>query len=74
MFFHGQTINMFDFLKTVPPRRGSASAAGVEKLFKDCADFEKRAVTAGRWGVTAAACWLDGCVDGTAVSEDILRP
>ena len=65
---------MFDFWKMDPPRRGTASAAGVEAQFKDCADFEKRSVTAGRWGIPATACWLDGCVSGDQVSEDILRP
>ena len=65
---------MFDFLKTISPRRGRASAAGVEAQFKNCADYEHRSVTAGRWGVPATACWLDGCISGDQVSEDILRP
>lgn len=67
-------LSVFESKKTEPPRRGDASAAGVAALFADSADFERREVTAGRWGVPATAVWLDGVVSGQAVSEEILRP
>ena len=51
------------------------SKNNIKNVFSDCEDFEVRDIDLGLGGhVTAAAVWLDGVVNGTAVSETILRP
>ena len=46
------------------------------EIFSLCADFEQRRVLPGLMGGFGCLtlCWLDGLVDGAAVSEDVLRP
>ena len=51
------------------------SAAALQKIFADCADFSLRGVWPGgqaRPGVSL--CWLDGLVSGQTVSAEVLRP
>ena len=51
------------------------SAKNVENIFSICEDFEARPVLPGlEPGDSVTVCWLDGIVDSTAISEDILRP
>ena len=46
------------------------------EIFSLCADYEQRRVLPGLMGDFGCLtlCWLDGLVDGAAVSEDVLRP
>lgn len=51
------------------------SSETVKNIFADCDDFQTRDVSPGLVSDNKLfVCWLDGTVDGTAVSEDILRP
>lgn len=51
------------------------SSAALKGLFSGCGDFQMRGVLPGLLpGREIYVCWLDGVVDGTAVTEDILRP
>lgn len=46
----------------------------IKKSFSDCDDFSERKVDLGGGKTTAYVCWLDGCVSGSEVAENILRP
>ena len=47
----------------------------LKNIFADCGDFQTRDIAPGLMpGEKLFVCWLDGTVDGTAVSEDVLRP
>ena len=55
------------------PREISLDA--LSALFSGCADFESRHIAFGLAGdVQLYACWIDGLVSGTTVTEEILRP
>ena len=51
------------------------SPEGLQALFSDCVDFQSRQI---RIGLDTPLClplfWLDGCVSGSALTEEILRP
>ncbi len=54
---------------------GPISLAALKTIFSSCGDFESRTLDFGLAGaVTIKACWLDGLVSGTQVSDEILRP
>ncbi len=54
----------------IPP-----TAAAVLAAFDGCGDFEQREIAVGgRRDAPGLVCWLDGLVDGTDVSELVLRP
>lgn len=47
----------------------------LKNIFADCSDFQYREISPGLTrGEKLFVCWLDGTVDGGAVSEEILRP
>lgn len=47
----------------------------LKEVFADCGDFETRQVWPGGRHIDGVyVCWLDGLVDGTGVSEDVIRP
>lgn len=51
------------------------SAETLKNIFADCSDFQTREISPGlAQGKKLFVCWLDGTVDGGAVSEEILRP
>ena len=50
-------------------------SCALKRVFAGCGDFQMRAVLPGLLpGREIFVCWLDGVVDGTSVTEDILRP
>ncbi len=54
---------------------GAPDSARLADVFAGCGDYEARRVLPGLMpGEGVTLCWLDGLVDGTAVSEDVLRP
>ena len=55
---------------------GPVSPEGLARIFENCGDFTLRPVRVGgaRGRLEAALCFLDGLVDGEAVSADVLRP
>ena len=56
-------------------RTKKLNSAALRSAFSGCADFVIRAVLPGLApGREAYVCWLDGLVDGAAVTEDVLRP
>ncbi len=59
-----------------PKYPGPVSAEALSGVFAGCGDYESRAVLPGLLlgADSVTLCWLDGLVDGTAVSEDVLRP
>lgn len=63
-----------------PPRQprytGDLTPDTVARLLADCADLSRRNVRLGgaAGGVSAVLYYLDGLVDGDAVSRDVLRP
>lgn len=60
----------------VPPYADVAlTAENVAAIFSGCGDLQTRLIDPGLGGdAPATALWLDGIVDGDAVSNDILRP
>ena len=59
-----------------PKYPGPLTPEGLTSVFTGCGDYETREVMPGLlpgFG-RVTLCWLDGLVDGTAVSEDVLRP
>ncbi len=51
------------------------TAAVLGEIFSGCGDFETRAVwPGGRKIPGVSVCWIDGLVDGGAISADVLRP
>ena len=49
--------------------------AAISVTFSGCEDFECRGILPGLDdGAGIYVCWVDGLADGTAISEDILRP
>lgn len=67
-----------DGAEHIPPQPRfpeSISSETLGNIFADCADFQTRSIAPGLTrGEKIFVCWLDGTVDGTAVSQDILRP
>ena len=62
---------MFDFASKKP----GLSMAAISVTFSGCEDFECRGILPGLDdGAGIYVCWVDGLADGTAISEDILRP
>ncbi len=57
-----------------PEYDGPITPSNIEKLFSGCDDFTSRYITAGGTDISLFACWLDGTVSGSEVSEQILRP
>ena len=58
-----------------PKFPGRLTSYALDEIFSGCGDWEKRTVLPGLMqGEEVVLCWLDGVVDGTAVSEDVLRP
>ena len=56
-------------------RTKKLNSAALRSAVSGCADFVIRAVLPGLApGREAYVCWLDGLVDGAAVTEDVLRP
>ena len=55
---------------------GAVSAEALSSAYSGCADFESRRVLPGLMAGAPALtlCWLDGLVDGAALSEYVLRP
>ena len=64
---------MFDFLRSdpVPPRRDFSAA--IEKSFKNCADLERRTLSAPG-GISVVLFFLDGCVSAGQIAGEIVRP
>lgn len=53
----------------------AVSFPALAALFTGCADFNSRRLSFGLDGkLILTACWIDGLVSGTAVTDDILRP
>lgn len=51
------------------------SSRTIENIFSGCADFESRELSCGgENGVKVFLCFLDGVVNSTVVSEDVIRP
>ena len=51
------------------------SLRSIAARFAGCADFETRRIAFGlEPSVVLVACWIDGLVSGSAVTEEILRP
>lgn len=51
------------------------TAAVLGEIFSGCGDFETRAVWPGGRKIPGVSlCWIDGLVDGGAISADVLRP
>ncbi len=50
------------------------SAAALQKLFSDCADFQTRRIAVGGGPALVWVCWLDGLTDGAEIAEQLLRP
>ena len=58
-----------------PEYTGPISLAALKKIFASCGDFETRSLDFGLSGLVAVhACWLDGLVSGSQISDEILRP
>ena len=55
--------------------KAAVGSAALRKMFSGCSDFVIRSVLPGLLpGREIYVCWLDGLVDGTSVTEDVLRP
>ncbi len=51
------------------------SAAALKEIFSECADFESRKIAVGGDSSgLVTICYIDGVIDSTAVSEDVIRP
>ena len=50
------------------------SAQTVKNIFDGCSDFQLREISPALISEPVAVCWLDGVVDGGAVSTEIIRP
>lgn len=51
------------------------SAAALDNIFSQCSDYQSRQVyVGGDKGGTVTVCYIDGVVDGSALSQDVLRP
>lgn len=58
-----------------PTDERRVSTLFLEELFRDCDDYQCRAVWPGGEAVPGLwLCWLDGLVDADALSEEVLRP
>ena len=58
-----------------PRFSGAINAETLKNIFDGCSDFQTRDISPGLTrGEKLFVCWLDGTVDGSAVSEEILRP
>ena len=57
-----------------PKYPGALTAGNLARVFSGCADLEQRKVQPGlMYGAEAVTLlWLDGLVDGAALSEDVL--
>lgn len=49
-------------------------AETLKNIFDNCADFQTREISPALIGSPVTVCWLDGIVDGGAVSSEIIRP
>ena len=51
------------------------SAAALDEIFSQCSDYQSRQIYVGgdKSGIVTI-CYIDGVVDGSAVSQDVLRP
>lgn len=60
---------------TTKQENSPVTAAVLGEIFSGCGDFETRAVwPGGRKIPGVSVCWIDGLVDGGAISADVLRP
>ena len=51
------------------------SSAALKNIFSDCSDFSIRQIsTGGNSKSPVSVCWLDGVVNGTLLSDAIIRP
>lgn len=50
------------------------SAETLKNIFDGCADFQTREISPSLVGAPVSVCWLDGIVDSSAVSTEIIRP
>ena len=61
--------------RSLPEYKSILSSDSLKAIFSDCGDFEARELSFGlRGGIRITACWLDGIVSGSEVSEGIIRP
>ena len=60
---------------SLPEYKSILSSDSLKAIFSDCGDFEARELSFGlRGGIKITACWLDGIVSGSEVTEGIIRP
>ena len=51
------------------------TAAALDAIFSDCTDYQSRQIyVGGESSGVVTVCYLDGVVDGAALSDDVLRP
>lgn len=51
------------------------SAAALDDIFSNCTDYQSRKISVGgEGGGTVNVCYIDGVVDSSALSEDVIRP
>ena len=63
------------YSKVKKPGNDAATMTALGKIFDGCTDFETREIWPGGQKISGvSACWIDGLVDGAAVSELVLRP
>ena len=61
--------------RSLPEYKSILSSDSLKAIFSDCGDFEARELSFGlRGGIKITACWLDGIVSGSEVTEGIIRP
>lgn len=61
--------------RRAPVYDGVICEATLRNIFDSCGDFQTRSVRAGLVSEQSIViCWLDGVVDGEAVSKEIIRP
>lgn len=86
--YSGNNNNMSDFksvfnrnkvhIEEHPPKKPRypepISAKALKNIFDGCDDFQLREISPSLIGEPLAVCWLDGVVDGGAVSTEIIKP
>mgnify|MGYP000776340340 FL=1 len=61
--------------RSLPEYKSILSSDSLKAIFSDCGDFEARELSFGlRGGIRITACWLDGIVSGSEVTDGIIRP
>ena len=72
--FKTKKPNIEEHPPKIPRYPEPISAENLKNIFDACSDFQLREISPALIGDPIAVCWLDGVVDGGAVSTEIIRP